>query len=109
MVSGLVIALTNLSLLDIFRFNPPPGGEGKSLTCPVLLFRWSIGRGFSTLLSRRERARRISAVEGSWVIEIVGGVRVLDLLVEAICMRGREYGPLKACRVYGGGAQNRLP
>ena len=49
-----------------------------------------MGGGFSTVLSRLDKARRISAVEGSCLIEIVGGVRVLDLLVESIRMCDSE-------------------
>lgn len=84
MESGLVIAFTNLSLLDRLRPNPPPGVGDDSLPCPVLWFRPCMAGGFSTLLSRLEKARRISALEGSWVMEIVVGERVLDLLVESI-------------------------
>ena len=90
MRSGFVIAFTNLSLLDMLRPNPLVGWGGNSLLYPMLMFRLSMAGGFSTVLSRRERARRISAFEGSWVIEIVGGLRVLDLLVESICTRGQE-------------------
>ena len=49
--------------------------------------------GFSTLLSLLEKARRISALEGSSVIEIVVGERVLDLLVESIEGETESKGP----------------
>ena len=90
MVSGLVIAFTNLSFLDMLRPNPPLGLGGNALPYPTLWFRLRMAGGFSTVLSRRENARRISAVEGSSEMEIVGGVRVLGLLVESIYRRPGE-------------------
>jgi hypothetical protein len=58
--------------------------------------------GFSTLLSRLEKARRISAVEGSAVMEIVVGECGLDLLVESIRAWTREEWSLKRRDVYNG-------